>query len=60
MLQRLKLDTKSEIENMCIMFWCLTSVASRTPGEGLFLPDIDTDCQAALDSHLRTPCRTHV
>jgi hypothetical protein len=25
MSQRLKLGAKSEIENMCVMFWCLTS-----------------------------------
>jgi hypothetical protein len=24
MSQRLKLGTKSEIENVCVMFWCLT------------------------------------
>jgi hypothetical protein len=27
MLWRLKLGAKSEIENMCIAFWCLTSEA---------------------------------
>jgi hypothetical protein len=26
MLRRLKLGTKSEIENMCVAFWCLTSL----------------------------------
>jgi hypothetical protein len=27
MSQRLKLGAKSEIKNMCVMFWCLTAEA---------------------------------
>jgi hypothetical protein len=29
MSRRLKLGAKSEIENMCITFWCLTTGASQ-------------------------------
>jgi hypothetical protein len=31
MSQRLKLGAKSEIENMCVAFWCLTTSVEAIP-----------------------------
>jgi hypothetical protein len=39
MLWRLKLSTKLEIENMCIMFWCLTASA-RNKGKKAQLSEV--------------------
>jgi hypothetical protein len=35
MSQRLKLGAKSEIENMCIAFWCLTAVSDVTVNDDI-------------------------
>jgi hypothetical protein len=38
MLRRLKLDAKSDIENMCVAFWCLTPTPDTDNAEVRGIP----------------------